>query len=147
MQMTSDKQGDRIAISYAAIGVTEQRPVGIAIKSDAQIESTHFLSHCCRDSFRMESATILVNVLAIRRRTEKCRLDTAGPKQLWRLRGGRAIRAVHQQPHPSHVGTNLRAQPMNIVTAKLRFAGQAGCEAGGWLGERLWIFQQREYLL
>ena len=75
--MPRGEKQNRIAIHHSPVGITEKRAVRVAIESYSQVELSRLGCDRFRQFFRMQSATVVIDILTVRRRTEARRLDAA----------------------------------------------------------------------
>ena len=126
---------DLIAVYDGAVGVGEQRTVGVAVVGDAGVGAeAHDLG---RHHLGVERAAILVDVLAVRLGVDRVHGGAEPAQHLRCDLGGRAVRAVHDDAHPVQ-GSDRRIDEM-IDVAVARGAqgvrrtrggtGAAGCSS------------------
>src|SRR5439155_7271925 len=131
------------------IGIAKQRAVRIAIKRNTHVETPLgdlALGDKVRHLFRMQRATILVDVLSIRRGVQKGRADLERSEQFWGFGGRRAVGAIDRRTKPAQVCRNTSREPANVSVAQsfvTRKAGNFGCGIRRWSRIRL---EQRKNL-
>src|SRR5580704_3047914 len=126
LHVARNQQQYAVAIHHSAIRVAEQDAIGIPVKGNAQIKMTLLLSDSSTQRLRMQGATLMVDILPVRRHAQVSCLKAASAKKFRSFSRGCAVGAIHQNSDSAQVRLQALRQPFDVRMTKACFTRQAG---------------------
>src|SRR5262245_40355966 len=96
MHVLCGKEQNSVSVYHTAVGIAEQRAIGVSVESNAEVESASGLSDLLCDRVRMQCPALFVDVLAVWRGVYESRLHATGTKQFGSFGGGCTVGTVRK---------------------------------------------------